>query len=164
MNSNAGGNWCTSCQTQSKKSRNTGTSSLSLCRRWLQRSKKQWPPMTHSFWMRLWKPVFVRQWGSIITCTREEMRQQRSEAFSSKRRTFMFCASRHSVISIAFFRQRLIMSSQLLLSNKENHFISVSQNSVLLSMRNSCLNLEYAVWISCRDRKLLDRSSVLTIS
>lgn len=27
----------------------------------------------------------------------------------------------------------LIMSSQLLLSNRENHFISVSQNSVLLS-------------------------------
>lgn len=29
----------------------------------------------------------------------------------------------------------LVMSSQLLLSNRENHFISVSQNSVLLSGR-----------------------------
>lgn len=61
------------------------TSSLSFWRRWLQRSKKEWPPMTHSFWMRLWNPVLVRQWGSIITCTREERRQQRSEAFSSRR-------------------------------------------------------------------------------
>lgn len=31
-------------------------------------------------------------------------------------------------------------------------------------IRKSCLNLEYAVWTSCRDRKLLDRSSVLTVS
>lgn len=63
----------------------TLTSSLSLWRRWLQRSRKQCPPMIHSFWMRLWKPSLVLQWGSIITCTREEMRQQRSEAFSSRR-------------------------------------------------------------------------------
>lgn len=61
----------------------TLTSSLSLCRRWLQRSRKQWPPTTHSFWTRLWKPALVLQCGSIITCTREETRQQRSEAFSS---------------------------------------------------------------------------------
>lgn len=31
-------------------------------------------------------------------------------------------------------------------------------------IRKSCLNLEYAVWMSCSDKKLLDRSSVLTIS
>lgn len=61
----------------------TLTSSLSLWRRWLQRSRKQCPPTIHSFWTRLWKPNLVRQWGSIITCTREETRQQRSEAFSS---------------------------------------------------------------------------------
>lgn len=41
--------------------------------------------MIHSFWTRLWKPTLVLQWGSIITCTREERRQQRSEAFSSGR-------------------------------------------------------------------------------
>lgn len=63
----------------------TLTSSLSLWRRWLQRSRKQCPPMIHSFWTRLWKPTLVLQCGSIITCTREEMRQQRSEAFSSRR-------------------------------------------------------------------------------
>lgn len=34
----------------------------------------------------------------------------------------------------------------------------------LSPIRNSCLNFEYAVWMSGRDRKLLDRSSVLTIS
>lgn len=101
------------------------TSSLSLWWRWLQRSKKEWPPMTHSFWMRLWNPVLVRQWASIITCTREERRQQRSEAFSSNRRTFTFCASRHSVISIAFFRQRLIISSQLLLSKRKPFYVCV---------------------------------------
>lgn len=31
-------------------------------------------------------------------------------------------------------------------------------------IRNSCLNLAYAVWMSCRDTKLLERSSVLTSS
>lgn len=58
--------------------------SLSLPRRWLHRSRKQWHPITHSFWIKLWKPDMVLKCGSIITWTRLAITQHRSEQFSSE--------------------------------------------------------------------------------
>lgn len=56
---------------------------MSLWCKWLQRSKKPCPPITHSFWIRLWKPDFVLLYESIITWTRLEITQHRSVALSS---------------------------------------------------------------------------------
>lgn len=44
---------------------------------------KRWPASTHSFCTRLWKPCWVRQWGSHITCTRLDTTQLMSRSSAS---------------------------------------------------------------------------------